>query len=179
LDPRKTVVDAILIRGSVAVACGLLVATGPGGRWSIGPLSPTHHGWRAAMAKRREARYVDGEAVIPIPKSPLGHARSPALHARNQGPSRVVLHQTDLRRCAAAYHLGCPRLTQPASGGHQRRGKPCSDHVWRAESRRRAASGCRSGPVSAGKRREKVVDAIISIFAGLIRRRPGRQPSRQ
>lgn len=42
-----------------------------------------------------------GRAVIPIPTSPLGHARSPAaLHARNQGPSRVVLHQTDLRRCA-------------------------------------------------------------------------------
>lgn len=40
-----------------------------------------------------------GRVVIPIPTSPLGHARSPAaLHARNQGPSRVVLHQTDLRR---------------------------------------------------------------------------------
>lgn len=91
-----------------------------------------------------------GRVVIPIPTSPLGHARSPAaLHARNQGPSRVVLHQTDLRRAPSTSRVS---QTNAASLGRAPGDEGIRDSAMGGGLRVGVGlCGCRSGPVSAGR----------------------------
>lgn len=108
-----------LVRGSVVVARGWSVGVGPGGRRrSIGLLSPTHLSWSLEMAKRRDARDVDGQSCDTRSRRPHWAMRGHPPPCMPETKARVEWCCIKPISAARHPHLGCPRPTQPASGGH-------------------------------------------------------------
>ena len=118
-------------------------------------------------------------AVIPIPTTPLGHARSPALHVRIL-ETKARVEWCCIKPISIAAHHGSRvsqgQRSQPLGRDLDEEDIPSLREMWRAEKPSWWSLWLSISPVSAGKRREQVVDAILSISAGLIRRRPGRTP---
>lgn len=114
-----------LVRGSVVVARGWSVGVGPGGRRrSIGLLSPTHLSWRLEMAKRRDARDVDGQSCDTdpdVPTGPCAVTRRPACQKPRPESSGAASNRSPPR----AIHIsGVPDQRSQPRAGTRRRGNP-------------------------------------------------------